>query len=261
MSNQLTFGKQLVNQAMKWFVECAILFRIQFSIIRGNWVWVFILSSLFPLTTLLFLKFFTVNPTKDMMIQIISGNMIFSLIIMGLNMMAQELSWQKHLGHFTFYASLPIAKINFVLANLLRGLLTTLPSIIVLAGLGQLVYGVQFHYSWGIVPVFLLSIFSIVGLGVFIGFWSPNPQLGNMVVQVLWVFLSFLTPVMVKIEQLPNILARLSYVFPTTYIAEAFRTVLIKGWDHTVTENLLILTVYAGLSLVLIFKKLDWRVN
>ncbi|MFS1517345.1 ABC transporter permease [Bacillus sp. SCS-151] len=268
MSYQLSNEEQVKGEGLlmlygvrQWLVECVILFRIQFSMIREQWIWVFILASLFPFSTLLFLKFFTVNPTDEMMIQIISGNMIFSIILTGFNMVAQELSWQKHLGHFTFYASLPIAKINFVLANLLRGLLSTMPSIIILAIIGQLVYGVQLQYSWGIIPVFFLSIFSIVGFGVFIGFWSPNPQLGNMLVQGLWIFLSFLTPVLMPIEQLPEVLQWISYIFPTTYIAEAFRTIFISGWDLSVSINLVILFGYSIFSFLLIMKKMDWRVN
>ena len=75
------------------------------------------------------------------MTRIITGNMLFGLIVMGLNSMAQEISYQKHQGHFTFYSSLPIAKVNFIFANLAR-LDHERPSFIILAMIGQLAYGI-----------------------------------------------------------------------------------------------------------------------
>lgn len=241
--------------------EWLILARIQFTIIREAWAWIFIMACMFPLTTLMFLKFFTIDPTPAVMTRIITGNMLFGLIVMGLNSMAQEISWQKHQGHFTYYSSLPIAKVNFIFANLLRGLIMSVPSFIILAIIGQLVYGIQFYYSWGLVPVLLLTVFSVVGIGVLLGFWSPNHQFTSMLVQAVMMIVSFLTPVMVDMSQLPTVLQWFSYIFPTTYAAEALREVLLTGWSSTVALNTLILLFFSLLSILLILKKVDWRVE
>jgi ABC-2 type transport system permease protein len=254
--------KDPINQLFKrWFIELGILFRIQLSIIRQQWVIVFVISALFPLTTLMFMKFFAVDPSSDAIIRIISGNMIFGLVVMGLNSMGQEISWQKHQGHFTFYASLPISKVNFILANLMKGFLTALPSFIVLAIIGQLVFGVQFHYSMGLLPVMILTIFSVVGLGVCIGFWSPNQQLTNLLVQVLMMVISFMTPVMVEKSQLPILLQIVSYIFPTTYATSALREMLTIGWTETVTVNMGILATYTIVTYVIINRFVSWRVE
>lgn len=241
--------------------EWWILSRIQFSIVREAWAWIFIMACIFPLTTLMFLKFFTVNPTPELMTRIITGNMLFGLVIMGLNVMAQEISWQKHQGHFTYYSSLPIAKVNFIFANLLRGLIMSIPSFIILALIGQWVYDIQFHISWGIIPVLFLSVLSVVGLGVLLGFWSPNHQLTNMLSQALMMILGFMSPVMVEMSQLPSVLQWISYLFPTTYAAEAMRGVLSAGWTDTVALNVLILALYSLISIFIITKKVDWRVG
>lgn len=250
-------GQEHQGSVRRRIMEWLILARIQFTIIREAWVWIFIMACMFPLTTLLFLKFFTLDPTPAVMTRIITGNMLFGLIVMGLNSMAQEISWQKHQGHFTYYSSLPIAKVNFIFANLLRGLIMSVPSFIILALIGQLAYGIQFHYSWGLLPVLLLTVFSVVGAGVLIGFWSPSHQLTNMLVQALMMF----TPVMVDMDQLPSILQWLSYIFPTTYAAEAMREVLISGWSGAVAWNTLVLLLFSLISIALILKKVDWRVE
>jgi ABC-2 type transport system permease protein len=207
------------------------------------------------------MKFFAENPSEDMMIRIIAGNLIFGVIVMGMNSMGQEISWQKHEGHFTYYASLPISKMNFVLANLFRGLLNTLPSFILLGMIGQLIYGIQFHYSWGLPLVIILSLASVVGIGVCIGFWSPSHQLTNMLVQALMMLVTFLSPVMVEIHQLPQPLQWLSYIFPTTYAADAMRNVLLAGWSSGVMLDCFVLLGYSLVTIILINKMVSWRIN
>lgn len=241
--------------------EFWILFRIQFSIIRDQWAFVLLLASMFPLTTLFFMKIFTANPTPELMIKLISGNMVFAIIVMGMDSMAQEISWQKHQGHFVFYASLPISKINFIFANLLRGFMSTFPSVIILAAIGRWVFHVPFYYSWGLIPVLLLSIMSVVGIGVMLGFWSPNHQFLNMVSQFLMMIVSFLTPIFVEMHQLPIVMQWISRFLPTTYAAESLKQMLTSGWDQSVTINMFILMFFSLGSLVIINKLVHWRAS
>jgi ABC-2 type transport system permease protein len=251
----------ITRGAAQFFVELGILFRIQWAIIRKTWIWVLLIASVFPLTTLMFMKFLMLNPSPEMIIRIISGNMIFGVIIMGLNSMAGEISHQKHQGHFTFYASLPISKLNFILANLLRGFMTSFPSFIIIAVIGQVAYGIHFHYSWGLIPLFILSIMSIVGIGVCMGFWSPSHELTSMIYQVLMMFISFLSPIMVDIHQLPRFLQWISYIFPSTYAATALREALTTGWSMTVSENVLVMLGFTAVGYLFITKTINWRVE
>lgn len=252
---------QQLSRPMRLWTELLILFRIQFALIRDSWVIVVLLATSFPLTTILFMKFFVPSPTPEMMVQIIAGNMIFGVIIMGLNSMGQEISMQKHQGHFTFYASLPILKINFVAANLLRGLMSTLPSFVLMGVIGYWIYGVDIQLSWALPMVMLLSLTSIVGLGVCIGFWSPNQQLTNMLVQLLMMAVTFLSPVMVGMDQLPKALQVISYIFPTTYAADAMRIVLLQGWTNAVMLDCLMMLLYTCGTVFIVNKLVSWRVK
>lgn len=246
--------------ASRLWTELSILFRIQFALIRDSWVIVLLLATMFPLTTILFMRFFVTDPTPEMMVQIIAGNMIFGVIIMGLNSIGQEISMQKHQGHFTFYASLPITKLNFVAANLLRGLMSTIPSFVLLGVIGYWIYGVNLQLSWALPFVMLLSLTSIVGLGVCIGFWSPNQQLTSMLAQLLMMVVTFLSPVMVEMNQLPKMLQWLSYLFPTTYAADALRTVLLHGWTNGVMLDCAMMLLYSCLTIFIVNRLVSWRV-
>ncbi|MGZ9587180.1 ABC transporter permease [Paenibacillus marinisediminis] len=250
-----------IHGSKRLWTELSILFRIQFAIVRDSWAWVLLMATMFPLTTTLFMYFFMENPSDDMIIRVIAGNMIFGVIVMGMNAMGQEISWQKHQGHFTYYASLPISKFNFVIANLLRGLMSTFPSLVILGIIGQFGYGISFHYSWGLLLVVILTLTSCVGIGVCIGFWSPSHQLTNMLTQVLMMFVTFLSPVMVDMNQLPLPLQWVSYIFPTTYAADALRTSLIEGWTSNVMIDCIVMFVYSVITVVVINKLVNWRIS
>ena len=84
--------------------EWLILARIQFTIIREAWVWIFIMACMFPLTTAVSQILYS-RPNAGCHDPYNYGNMLFGLIVMGLNSMAQEISYQKHQGHFTYYSS------------------------------------------------------------------------------------------------------------------------------------------------------------
>ncbi|OBY79801.1 ABC transporter [Paenibacillus sp. KS1] len=241
--------------------EFIILIRIQYANIRDTWVWVLLMSTMFPFTTMLFMISFTDNPSHEALIRVIAGNLIFGIIVTGMNSMGQEISWQKHQGHFTYYLSLPISKLNFVIANMLKGLMSALPSFVLLASFGKWGYGIDFHITWALPIVVLLSLTSVVGVGVGIGFWSPNHQLTNMLVQALMMFVTFLSPVMVDMHQLPSLLQWVAYIFPTTYAAEAMRGVLLTGWTTDVMLNSIVLLGYSIVSILVIHFLVKWRVG
>ncbi|GFN32887.1 ABC transporter permease [Paenibacillus xylaniclasticus] len=241
------------------WIELSILLRIQLAIVRDQWVIVLLMATIFPLSTLLSMKFMFGAATDQIMVNIIAGNIVFAVIMMGFNALGQEISWQKHQGYFTYYASLPIQKVNFVLAQMLRGLMTTMPSVMIMALAGEYLFNVHLRYEWGLIPIFILAVLSMVGIGAGIGFWSPNHQTTSNLVQGLMMFIGFLSPVMMEREQLPFILQWIGYVFPTTYAASALRGMLTEGWTWEVSVNALVMFMFVVLSYWFIFKMIRWR--
>ena len=249
------------GRAARVVEEIRILFAIQFAEVRDEWIWVVLMASIFPFTVLLFFRFFTPGATEAEVMRIITGNMVFAMVIMGVNNMAQEVARQREKGHFSFYASLPISRINFVMAIFVRGFLTCLPSVVILGGLAQVVYGVAFHYSPAMVPVFAVSLLACTAFGSLLGFLSPSPVTANIAAQFFMMFVSFMTPVLLTPEMLPDVLRIVGYVFPTTYIAAALRIVLSEGWTSEVAKYFAILVLYVCGAFYVISWKLDWRLE
>lgn len=250
---------KVTNRLFKHFIDFYILARIQWGIIRDTWYLIVFMASMFPLTTLFFLKIFNEEASIEVVTRIIVGNIVFAIILMGLTSVAQDISHEKNQGHFIYYASLPISKITFVLSVLLKGVLSAVPSIIILAIVGQLMYDIKLQFHIGIIPIMLFGILSCVGIGVLIGFWSPTPQVAAICGQVAMMFITFLSPVMVKIESLPYIIQYISYVLPTTYLTEALRDLFQGVWTVRVTQDLVVLMVFSFISFLLIIRFIQWR--
>ncbi|MCS5502091.1 ABC transporter permease [Lysinibacillus sp. A4] len=250
-----------MNAFSQFFVELLILFRIQIAIVRHQLLWIIAMSSIFPIVTLVFLEFLLGESSSEQLARLIIGNMIFSILLMGMNILGQDISYQKFGGYFTYYSSLPIRKVNFILSLLFYGILTSLPSFVIVFTFGQQIYGVNLHFEWLLLPVALLAIFSVVGIGVLMGFLSPNPQFTNIVAQFLLMFVTFLTPVMIELKDLPIVLQWISYVLPTTYVANVLHGMLTVGWTNSTYIDVLILLIFSCFSYLLISKKIHWRVQ
>lgn len=247
------------NRLVKHLIDYYILARIQWGIIRDTWHLIVFMASMFPLASLFFLKVFNEDPSIEVITRIIVGNIVFAIVLMGLTSVAQDISHEKNQGHFVYYASLPISKITFVLSVLLKGVLSAIPSIIILAFIGQLMYGVTLQFHIGLLPVILFGILSCVGIGVLIGFSSPTPQVAAICGQVAMMFITFMSPVMVEIKSLPIVIQYISYVLPTTYLTEALRLLFQGAWSVSVIKDLLVLLVFSMISIVLIIKFIKWR--
>jgi ABC-2 type transport system permease protein len=137
----------------------------------------------------------------------------------------------------------------------------TLPSVIIMTILGQLVFGITLHFSLAVLPILILSIGTCVCFGMLVGFLSPNFQLTNIGSQMFMMIISFLSPVMVPMEQLPKVLQYVSYALPTTYVADSFYTLFTSGWQSNVGTNILALIGFFVLFLILVSWKMDWRVE
>jgi len=246
---------------MSIFIELYILLRIQYAEVRETWVWVIGIAAVLPLTTLFFMKFFLVSPSPEMEMRIISGNMIFPIIIMSITGLGNHISICKQQGQFTYYASLPIAKVNFLCALIIRGFFMSIPSVFILFILGHLAFNLPLQFNLVMLPMVFFAIGGCAGIGALIGFLSPNQDLTNMITNLLMVFLNFLTPVMIGKDQLPGFLQVISYCFPTTYAADGLQKLLMHGWTPTVLEDLAVLIGFTLLSILLIIWKMDWRVD
>ncbi|MGE5674183.1 MAG: ABC transporter permease [Mycobacterium leprae] len=236
-----------------------VLSIIQLLELRESWGWMVAMGPIFPLSVLLFLRFFAPDSSQEQITYIVTGNMVYSLVLNTTLAMGQSISTQKERRHFDYYISLPIHKVSFILAVMFQGLTSAIPGCIIVGLAGVLVFGLQLKLSVALVPFALLSLISLAGFGAFIGFWSPTFQVASYITQFLALAINFLSPTMMPMSALPLPLQWTSRLLPSTYAADGFRRLLVTGWSNPVANDCLYLLAFSVVSVWLVLWRVDWR--
>jgi ABC-2 type transport system permease protein len=228
--------------------------------VRTGWVWYFLLSSFIPLLTLFFL-FMVLGYQIKFAIYVVTGNVVFAVVLGSLNTLAEQMGWMKQNRFFEHYAALPISKISLIIALVIRCTLFSFPAMLGVLLIGKWLFKLPLQINLLLFPVFVLSGFALSGIGAVIGITSSNSNHANIATRVVFPILVFAAPVMIPLENLPRILQYTSYVLPTTYIANAFRDVLSGNFGRNLLIDSFVLLFFTVASLYYVAKKFDWRVD
>lgn len=228
--------------------------------IRTGWVWYFFLSSFIPLLTLFFL-FMILGYQINIAIYVVTGNVVFAVVLGSLNTLAEQMGWMKQNRFFEHYAALPISKLSLITALVTRCTLFSFPPMIAVLLIGKLLFKLPIVLHPMLLVIFVLSGFALSGIGAFIGITSKDSNKANITVRVVFPILVFAAPVMIPMESLPRILQYTSYLLPTTYIANLFRATLSGNFNGNFFLDMFVILMFTFVSLYLVARKFDWRVD
>jgi len=252
--------KKISHPFSKHILDFLYLTWTQMLNVRTGWVWYFLLSSFIPMLTLFFL-FLVLGYQIKWAIYIVTGNVVFAVVLGSLNTLAEQLGWMKQNRFFEHYAALPISKISLISALVTRCTLFSFPAMAAVLIIGKLLFKLPIVLHPVLILVFIVSGFALSGIGAFIGITSTNSNRANIATRVVFPILVFTAPVMIPLENLPLILQYTSIVLPTTYIANAFRAALSGDLGLKFWGDMLIISMYTLVSLYLVARKFDWRVD
>jgi ABC-2 type transport system permease protein len=228
--------------------------------VRTGWVWYFLLSSFIPLLTLFFL-FMVLGYQIKWANYVVTGNVVFAVVLGSLNTLAEQMGWMKQNRFFEHYAALPVSKMSLITALVIRCTLFSFPSMVAVLLIGKLLFRLPIVVHPVMVLVFTLSGFALSGIGAFIGITSTNSNRANITVRVVFPVLVFTAPVLIPLENLPVVLRYTSVIMPTTYIADAFRAALVGDLGSGFWLSMGIILLYTVVSLYVVARKFDWRVD
>ncbi len=223
--------------------------------LRLNWVWSLIIVLISPLS-ILFLLYMLVGDNEDMIIYIVTGNMVMSLVTGTMLSLGQELGVLKQIRGVDYFATLPLRKINIIISYIMRATITTLPSLLVLYGVGKIILHIPMQLHISIVFVSILAGFSLSAVGAFIGIYSRNAEHASSLTQIVQPLVVYLAPVYINLESMPKIIQVIAHMIPTTYVAKALRLSCQGEWD---IASMAVLFGFSVFSIFLIEKKIDWR--
>lgn len=247
-----------MNKTLKHFRDFFDLFYIQLMVYRVYKSFILIMAVILPVGIIVMMKFLIDINQPSQAIYIISGNIVISMVGVSTVMLAQVLSHMKEVGSFEYYASLPISKLNLIMAIIAVYFLLSLPGIITVFIVGNILFKLNI-FPHPLLLVFMpLTIFSLSGLGALIGIYSRRELQANMISQMVNLGIIFLSPVIIPLEKLPNFLASISKILPSTYAAHGIREMMCGNWNTEIIKDIIVLIIFSIISFFVIAKKIQW---
>lgn len=221
--------------------------------LRLEWFWYFIQVAFVPVVYMVFVSFIR----EGAELFAVTGSLVTTVSLSAMLSLGQHLGSLKETRAHEYYATLPVSRTAFVAAIATRGVLLSLPAVVVVATLGRLLLGIKLNVA--VVPVLLLGAYAMSGLGAFIGFWSPTSRVASLLTQIVQNIIIFFAPVYLPSERLPIALKFTSKLVPTTYVANAVRSVVAGMPLRDIWSDMAILLACAVISLALVPLRLNWR--
>jgi ABC-2 type transport system permease protein len=240
-------------------LQYMILLRVLLGEYRTTWFFHVFGGLLIPVSFAFFIVVVGGAGSSEKAIYLLGGNLALSIATGPASFLITRIGWARQSKEFHYWIALPVAKLILVLAILSVALLFALPGLLGIYVFGSLLFGFPFSgASWGLIPLVPLGVLPLAGVGALLGIFAKSGEIANIFSNILVVFVSVLSPVLLPFESLPVPLRILSQVMPTTYVADAFRAVLGGQGTHLALD-LIILPIFSVVIMTITYFRLDWR--
>lgn len=192
-----------------------VLLRMQMARLRRSWRQYVVVSSAMPSGIVLLLRAMSGPVPKTVALQVITGNIVLSVAITAIAMLAQQVAWMKANRTFDYFRTLPVSSAAVVLSILLAYLAFALPGMAVVLVVGRLLYGVGMHIGFGLLPAVLLTGVALSGIGALIGLLARSDQFAGLTGNLVMMLVLFLG--IIPASRVPAIVNALSWMIPSTY--------------------------------------------
>jgi imidazolonepropionase-like amidohydrolase/ABC-type multidrug transport system permease subunit len=130
----------------------------------------------------------------------------------------------------------PISAAPMLVASLLTGVLNFLPSALLMILLSHYIYGMPFPQRWISLLVFIaIGVLAFRGLGLMIASVVNSAQESQIVIQMLYFPMLFLSGMTIPISVFPNWLQLVAQFIPSTYLVSGMQAIV--GNHETLAQN------------------------
>lgn len=236
-----------------------IVFRILISEYRNTWFYHIFLGMLLPVGLAILLKSGSTTVSFDKAIFLLGGNMVISIVFGPTVMLITKIGWGKEFREFDYWASLPVSKVILIVGMASVYFVFAIPGLLVSYGLGSWIFHLPLLGSLWLIVLAALGVLSLSGFGAMIGTYAKNGQLSSIYGNALIAIATFISPLIIPQESMPELLRLAAYALPTTYVADAFRKALVNDIGLSMLVDASMLIFFTLLFFRLVHSKLDWR--
>lgn len=249
-----------IRRSLAWYLAQYLrVVRIGLLEFRTSWTYLMVFGAIIPLGLLFWLSRMGGELNQERAVFILGGNLVTSIIYGPATGMIGKIGWGKEQRTFDYWAALPLPKLGWVLSTVTVYLLLALPAVVVILVVGALTLGLPLTNGLWLIPLIPLGTLSMVGFGAFLGMIAPNGQTATLFGNAMVGVVTFLTPTLMPLEQMPTVMQGIARIMPMTYAADAFRLALAGEIGQAMLIDVAILLLSGLAFLWLLQKRLDFR--
>lgn len=178
-----------------------------------------------------------------------TGAGVITLVVVGLVMGPQLIANQRQQGTYDFMWSLPVPRSASAAAWIALNVMIAIPGLVGALLIAMWRYDVEFAFGWDLIPAVLLTLVTATLLGYALAHAVPNPEVTQIVSQLLIFVLVGFAPINFPPENLPPWLAELHEWLPFAPMAVTVRHGLTDAFAGDVGRAYVVLAAWAVAAL------------
>jgi ABC-2 type transport system permease protein len=176
------------------------------------------------------LAFLVPNIDPRTALYLATGAPTLSLLILGLNVVPQELAQAKVAGRYDYWRALPVSRLSPLAAEVTFWLLVQLPGTALALLVAALRFDVGLHVGWLVLPAIALVALTGASLGYALAA-TLAPEVTGQITSFTSLLILLFSPINFPADRLPGFLQAVHRVLPVQYMADVIRGSLTNRWD------------------------------
>jgi ABC-2 type transport system permease protein len=159
-----------------------------------------------------------------------TGAPTLSLLVLGLNIVPQEVTQARLTGRFDYARALPVPRLAPLAATVVFWLLVQLPGTVLALFVATLRFDVGLEVGWTVVPAIALVALTGAAVGYALAV-TLAPQVTSIVTAFLSIIILLFSPLNYPAERLPEFMQVVHRLLPIQYMADVVRGSLTGHYD------------------------------
>jgi ABC-2 type transport system permease protein len=183
-----------------------------------------------------------------------TGAPTLTLLLLGLNVVPQEVSQGKLTGRLAFVSTFPVPRLAGPAADVTFWVLVQLPGTVLALVVAAWRFDFGLDVNAAVVPAFVLVALCGATLGYALAMAAP-PAAAQQIASFLSIGILLFSPINFPIERLPDVLAAIHRVLPIAYMADVVRWSLTGSAVESISLAFVVVAAWclAGIAV-------SWRV-
>ena len=255
--DRLEVSAGLVTGWRKFLRDVASVFEIRFILMRRSWYWYMMGTLVFPMGMFYFASALAPDNPEAIRRAMI-GSMVFGATMLATTMLGQSLLFDRFQHRLKLIITMPVSRVAYAFGILAFGGVLSGSAVGILI-VAALVAGVDFHFTWAVLPIVAMTLLTMSGLTLFVVSYAPSPEAGSIMSNLLGILMALVSPVYFSMEQAPTVMKAFGWVSPLRYAADGMMKSLSGRTD--VLVEIAVLGIFAAVCMGIGLWKLRWREN